>query len=74
MTRSTLNMTEELYHYYLHYSLREDPILKQLREETDKLSASKMQIAPEQGQFLAFIVQLLNAKKTIDVGVFTGYS
>jgi predicted O-methyltransferase YrrM len=34
----------------------------------------KMQIAPEQGQFIALLVQLIGAKKTLDVGVFTGYS
>ena len=35
---------------------------------------SIMQIAPDQGQFLALLVKLLGAKKTLDIGVFTGYS
>jgi predicted O-methyltransferase YrrM len=74
MTRATLQLTDTLYKYYLANSLREDPILYQLREETAKMSAGKMQIAPEEGQFLAFIVKLLRAKKTLDVGTFTGYS
>ena len=33
-----------------------------------------MQIAPEQGQFMALLVQLIGARKTLEVGVFTGYS
>ncbi len=74
MSRMTISMTDSLYQYYLTHSLREDPILAQLRLETKGLSAAKMQIAPEQGQFLAFLVKMLNAKKTLDIGVFTGYS
>ncbi|HHP7230491.1 MAG TPA: class I SAM-dependent methyltransferase, partial [Xenococcaceae cyanobacterium] len=46
----------------------------QLREETARLPMSKMQIAPEQGQFMALLIQLMGAKKTLDIGVFTGYS
>lgn len=74
MTRTTLTMNQTLYQYYLQNSLREPPILEQLRLETAKLSAAKMQIAPEQGQFLSFLIKLIGAKKTIDIGVFTGYS
>ncbi len=33
-----------------------------------------MQVSPEQGQFLAFLVQLIRARRTLEVGVFTGYS
>jgi predicted O-methyltransferase YrrM len=74
MSRTTLSMTPLLYDYLLGHSLREDPLLAQLRHETAKMSTGKMQIAPEQGQFMAFLVQLLGAKKTLDIGVFTGYS
>lgn len=74
MTKTTLTMTESIYQYYLANSLREDPTLTKLRKETAKLSSSKMQIAPEQGQFLAFLIKMLNAKKSLDIGVYTGYS
>jgi predicted O-methyltransferase YrrM len=74
MSRTTLNMTDELYQYYLANSLREAPVLEKLREETAKMSSAKMQIAPEEGQFLAFLVRMIGAKKTLDIGVFTGYS
>jgi len=58
----------------LDNSLREDELLKQLREETAELSEANMQVAPEQGQLLAMLVQISKAKKVIEVGVFTGYS
>ncbi|BAW95842.1 O-methyltransferase [[Synechococcus] sp. NIES-970] len=74
MTRSTLNLDENLYNYLLNISLREHPILQELREITAQHQAAQMQIAPEQGQFMAWLVQLMGAKKTLDIGVFTGYS
>jgi predicted O-methyltransferase YrrM len=55
-------------------SLREAEVLRQLRQETACHSAGRMQIAPEQGQLLALLVQLMGAQKTLDIGVFTGYS
>lgn len=74
MTRTTLNMTDELYEYYRTHSYRANPILTKLREQTATMSMGNMQIAPEEGQFLGFLVQLIGAKKTLDIGVFTGYS
>ena len=74
MTTQTLNLDATLYQYLLDVSLRETPLLKRLREETAQLSTSRWQIAPEQGQFMALLVQLLGARKIIEVGTFTGYS
>lgn len=54
--------------------MREADILQQLRKETAQLPNAIMQIAPEQGQFMALLIKLLGAKKTLEVGVFTGYS
>ena len=74
MSNRTLNLTDSLYQYLLDNSLREPDILQQLRQKTASLPAAKMQIAPEQGQFMALLVQLLGVKRAIEVGVFTGYS
>ncbi len=74
MSNKTLGLESQLYDYLLSVSLREPDILQQLREETADLPNAMMQIAPEQGQFMALLVQLLGATKTLEVGVFTGYS
>ncbi len=74
MLRKTLGLDDQLYHYLLSTSLREPEILRQLRYETDYHPRAGMQIAPEQGQFMALLVQLIGARKTLEVGVFTGYS
>lgn len=74
MSRRTLAMTDEIYDYVLAASLREPPLLQRLRDETARMAQSNMQLAPEQGQFLAFLVRAIGARRTIEVGVFTGYS
>lgn len=74
MSSKLLNLTPLLHQYLLNMSLRENPILKELRDETHKLTNFNMQIAPEQGQFMALLVELIGAKKTLEVGTFTGYS
>ena len=74
MPKQTLGLDQQFYDYLLSASLREPEILRQLRQETACHSLSTMQIAPEQGQFMALLVQMLAATKTLEVGVFTGYS
>ena len=74
MTRRTLNLDDALYDYLLETSLREPEVLRRLRAETGRMEKAQMQIAPEQGQFMALLVRLLGARRTIEVGVFTGYS
>jgi predicted O-methyltransferase YrrM len=74
MSKQTTGLAETLADYIQSISLREPDILKQLREETVKLSMARMQISPEQGQLMALLVQLMGAKKTLEIGVFTGYS
>lgn len=60
--------------YIQSVTLREPEILAQLRQETAQHPMASMQVAPEQGQFMALLVKLIGAKKTLEVGVFTGYS
>ena len=74
MPKKTLGLDRQLYEYLLSVSVKESDVLQKLREETAKHPAAIMQIAPEQGQFMALLVQLLGAKKTLEIGVFTGYS
>lgn len=74
MSNKTLDLSDRLYDYLLSISLRESDILQQLRQETAQHPMSQMQIAPEQGQFMGLLIQLMNARKTLEVGVFTGYS
>lgn len=74
MGKQTIGLEQNLYDYLLSVSLREPIILTQLRQETSQLPMSRMQISPEQGQFMALLVKLIGAKKTLELGVFTGYS
>ena len=74
MSSSTIGLSNELRKYMLDVSFRDNEILRQLREETLTLKEAQMQISPEQGAFLSILTKILNAKKTLDIGVFTGYS
>ncbi|AHZ72337.1 O-methyltransferase [Pseudomonas mandelii JR-1] len=74
MTARTLNLDDALYQYLLDVSLRETPLLKRLRDETQAMPMARWQVAPEQGQFLALLVKLIGAKRLLEVGTFTGYS
>ncbi|MEH2270986.1 MAG: class I SAM-dependent methyltransferase [Nostoc sp.] len=74
MPKQSIGLDNQLYNYLLSVSLREPEILGKLRQETANHPRSGMQISPEQGQFMSLLVELIGAKKTLEVGVFTGYS
>lgn len=74
MSSRTIAMSEPLYDYLLQVSLREPPVLRRLREFTQGRPRGNMQVSPEQGQFMALLVEMLGAKRAIEVGTFTGYS
>ena len=74
MSSDTIELNQSLREYLINVSVKEPGVLKDLREETLQLDEFQMQISPEQGSFLSFLVKLINAKHTLDIGVFTGYS
>lgn len=74
MTRHTVPLTDHLHAYLLSMSLREPDAMRRLREQTRHHPLANMQIAPEQAQFMALLVQLMGARRTLEIGVFTGYS
>jgi len=69
-----LSIPQPILDYLRRNSIREPEVLRRLREETARHPRSNMQIPPEHGQFMALLVDLLGAKRTIEIGVFTGYS
>ena len=74
MTVQSMFMPEAIYRYMLDTSLRETPVQARLRAETAQLTEAHYQIAPEEGQLLAFLVETIGARRTLDIGTFTGYS
>jgi caffeoyl-CoA O-methyltransferase len=74
MSRRTISVDDRLYDYILRVSVRETPVMRRLREETQKMREGGMQVSPEQGQFMALLVEMLGARNALEVGVFTGYS
>ena len=74
MSSRTIVLNDALYEYLLSVSLREPDVLCRLRQETARMPQHNMQISPEQGQFMALLVELTGARKCLEVGTFTGYS
>src|SRR5680860_823273 len=71
MSNRTIEINDRIYDYLLAVSVREPPLLARLREETAQDSAGGMQIAPEQGQFMALLVELLDVRRAIEIGIRT---
>ncbi|WP_019589270.1 MULTISPECIES: O-methyltransferase [unclassified Thioalkalivibrio] len=74
MSTRSIGLDDELHPYLLDASLRESPLLAELRAETAALPEARMQIAPEQGQFMALLARLTGARRYLEIGTFTGYS
>ena len=74
MSTIQTGVSEELSAYIRKVTVREPDLFRRLREETAKRPNAIMQISPEQGQFMSLLVQLTGARRTLEVGVFTGYS
>jgi len=74
MTNRTIALDDRLHQYLQDNSLRETPLMRELREVTARHEKAHMQIGPEQGQFMTLLVELLGARRIIEVGTYTGYS
>lgn len=74
MSRHNTPITETLEQYIREVSLREPESLRRLREASEGHPHASMQISPEQGQFLQFLVRLTGARNVLEIGVFMGYS
>ena len=74
MSNRMTPLDDALYDYLSSVSLREPGVLRRLREETAKMPQHNIQIGPEQGQFMALLIELTGARKCLEVGTFTGYS
>src|SRR6476619_776321 len=74
MANKTIGLSDELADYVVEVGTREPDVLARLREETARLPQHDMQIAPEEGAFLALLVELVGARRCIEIGTFTGYS
>lgn len=74
VTVKSIGVPDHIYNYLLEHGVREHPTLAALRRETARHPMVMMQISPEQGALMAMLVQLIGARRCIEVGVFTGYS
>jgi predicted O-methyltransferase YrrM len=74
MTNKTLGLPDDVHAYLLRAGVREPEILARLREETASMPMAQMQIAPEQGAFMAWLVEALGVRRAVELGTFTGYS
>lgn len=74
MANKTIGISDELAAYVVQVGTREPEVLVRLREETAAIPQHGMQIAPEEGAFLAMLVELTGARRCIEIGTFTGYS
>ncbi|MEM6520605.1 MAG: class I SAM-dependent methyltransferase [Cyanobacteria bacterium P01_C01_bin.70] len=74
MAIQSIGLEADLHDYLLSVSLREHPVLAELRQATSEHAMGQMQIAPEQGQLIALMVKLAKVERALEIGVFTGYS
>jgi len=74
MSRTHTEVTDALAAYIRDVTLREPAALRKVREESEDHPRASMQTAPEQGQLLHLLARVVGARKTLEVGVFLGYS
>jgi len=74
MTGKSDFIDQSIQEYIIATTVREHPVLAELREETSHLSNALMEIGPEQGAFMQLLARTIGAKRYLEIGVFTGYS
>ena len=74
MSTRSMSLSPDIYRYLLEHAGREPAVLERLRTITGGMRGAEMQVSPEQGQFMALLMHLINARRTVEIGVYTGYS
>jgi predicted O-methyltransferase YrrM len=74
MTAKSTFVDRAIQEYIIASVVREDPLLRELREETAQRPNARMAIGPEQGQLMALLARMTGARRYLEIGVFTGYS
>lgn len=74
MTAKSTFVDPAIQGFIIENVVRENPLLRELREETARLPNARMQIGPDQGEFMALLARAIGAKRYLEIGVFTGYS
>ena len=74
MSNKTLGLPDDVHAYLIEHGVREPELLTRLRAETAQMPNAQMQIAPEQGAFMAWLVETLGVRRALELGTFTGYS
>lgn len=74
MARRTLQIDDAVVDFVLAHGVREHPAQIALREATRDHPRAGMQISPDQGQCMALLLELMGAKRVVEIGTFTGYS
>lgn len=65
---------QKIQEYIVKQTVREHPLLAELRDETSRLPNAQMEIGPDQGAFMQLLARTIGARRYLEIGVFTGYS
>jgi Predicted O-methyltransferase len=74
MANRSLPLDDALYSYLLRVGVREPDVLARLRRASDREEMAIMRSAPEQGQFMAMLLKLMEAGRVLEIGTYTGYA
>jgi caffeoyl-CoA O-methyltransferase len=69
-----VGLNDRIYDYMMQLAPPEPPVMRRLRDATQRLPNAVMQIAPDQAAFMQMLVRLMGVRRYLEIGVFTGYS